>query len=74
MNTMAHIRRNILKLTQPEMAAIACCSQALVSYWESDLNFPNQEHMGRIRSHAKATGIAWDDSWFFEAPKQDAAE
>jgi transcriptional regulator with XRE-family HTH domain len=73
MNSMAHIRKSVLKLSQAQMAAIACCTQALVSYWESGEQFPNKEHMGRIRSYAKASGIKWDDSWFFEAPPQEPA-
>jgi len=73
MNSMAHIRKNILKLTQPEMAAIACCTQSLVSYWESGARFPDTEHMGRIRTHARSIGIKWNDSWFFETPPLEPA-
>jgi transcriptional regulator with XRE-family HTH domain len=73
MNSMAHIRKNIFKLTQPQMAAVACVAQSLVSRWETGDRFPDIQDMDRIRKHAHSLGIKWDDSWFFEAPPQEPA-
>jgi transcriptional regulator with XRE-family HTH domain len=73
MNSMAHIRKNIFKLTQPQMAAVACVAQSLVSRWETGDRFPDIQDMDRIRKHARSLGIKWDDSWFFEAPPLEPA-
>ncbi len=66
MATLRHIRKQVLGLTQAEMAAIAGVSQGQVSKWETGVLSPSLPEMERIRAHAMERGIDWDDRWFFE--------
>lgn len=68
------IRKNILDLTQAEMAALTGAAQATVSRWETGELEPDRAQMAKIREEAAVRGIAWSDSWFFEIPAaEDAA-
>lgn len=72
MNTIKHIRKNILKLKQHEFAAIAGVNQATVSRWEKGVLAPSLDEMAAIR--AKAVGKrGWNDRLFFEAPEEGVA-
>ena len=77
MNIMHHIRTNVFKITQSEMAAVAQTKQATVSRWESDNPktklIPNREQLALIREEAARLGLDWSDSWFFESPEIEAA-
>lgn len=68
MTPIEHIRRNVLKATQTEFAAIAGVKQATVSRWEAGEFKPRQGEMEQIRAEALARGLEWDDRWFFDAP------
>lgn len=70
MNTVAHIRKKVLGLSQQALADVAGVSQATVSRWENGELEPNRDEMSLIRSKAIDDGKAWDDSWFFEVPPQ----
>lgn len=59
------IRKDILKINQAEMAAIAGVRQATVSRWESGSLEPSRDQMQAIREEALRRGIEWDDAWFF---------
>ncbi len=72
MNPMLHIRKRVLAVTQAEMAQIAAVGQATVSRWENRSGAPSRIELERIRSEALRRGVAWDDSWFFEAPVEAA--
>lgn len=67
------IRKNILGLTQAEMAALTDVAQATVCRWESGELEPDRQQMAKIRAEAAARGIEWNDTWFFEIPAEDAA-
>ena len=71
MNPLLHIRKDVLKLSQQEMAALASTTQATVSRWERDELEPSRDQLKAIREEAHRRGIDWEDSWFF-VPK-DAA-
>ena len=72
MNTIKHIRKNILKLKQHEFAAIAGVNQATVSRWEKGVLAPSLDEMAAIR--AKAVGKrGWNDRLFFEVPDEGVA-
>ena len=73
-NSMRHIRKNILDMTQDEFANLTGASQAAVSQWENDNLQPNRDAMGRIRAYVMDRGLPWDDSWFFETPPSTPAE
>lgn len=68
MNPLLHIRKNVLKVTQAELAAITGARQATISRWEQGKLEPSLDELKRIRSFASERGISWDDSWFFTAP------
>jgi len=67
MNAMTHIRKNVFRVTQIEMASIADVAQSTISRWENG-GEPTQAEMARIRLEAIRRAIPWDDRWFFEAP------
>lgn len=71
---MLHIRRDIFRVTQAEMAAIAGARQATVSRWESGSLSPDITHLHRIREAAIARALDWNDSCFFIIPQPEAAE
>lgn len=73
MNQLAFIRRDILKVTQTEMAWLTGVRQATVSRWESGELEPSLEQMQRIRAEALRRGVPWDDRWFFDAGTTDPA-
>lgn len=73
MNTILHIRKNVIEASQTAFAAIAGTNQATVSRWERGELFPNLEQMRAIRSAVLESGADWDDRWFFEVPSETAA-
>jgi len=73
MSQLLHIRREVLKLTQSEMAAIAGVRQATVSRWEKGALEPSLAEMQAIREEAIRRGIDWRDAWFFPAPTEGEA-
>lgn len=72
MNPLLQIRKNVFGVTQSEMAAIAKVAQGTVSRWETGELVPDRRELSRIRLEALKRGLAWDDSWFFEAPSEAA--
>jgi DNA-binding transcriptional regulator YiaG len=67
------IRKNILDLSQVEMAALTGTTQATVSRWENGELEPDRGQLAMIRAEAAARGVPWNDTWFFEVPAEDAA-
>lgn len=72
MSTLLHIRKDVLAISQAEMAAIARTSQATVSRWENGELQPDLRQMKRIRAFALERGLSWDDSLFFDVPPAEA--
>lgn len=72
MNQILHIRTQVLRLTQAELAKIANVSQGTVSKWENGELEPDRDELGRIREEARRRGVEWDDKLFFEAPGEAA--
>lgn len=68
MNPMLYIRTQVFGVRQTEMGEIAGVSQGTVSKWETCLLAPDLAELERIRNEAARRNLAWDDSWFFEAP------
>jgi len=69
MKTPVHrIRKEILGLSQGELARVAGTTQSTVSRWERGEMEPDREQMAAIRKLAVERGIQWEDSWFFEPP------
>lgn len=66
MNAMAHIRLNVFRVSQYEMAEIAGVSQATVSKWEAGTQVPLTTALKNIRRSAYLRAIPWQDAWFFE--------
>lgn len=76
MNPLARIRKEILRITQSELAAVTGVRQATVSRWEKGELEPSREQLAAIRTYALSCGMAWDDLWFFEprpAPSEPEA-
>jgi predicted transcriptional regulator len=74
MNTVLHIRKNVLGVTQSELGLIAGAAQGVVSRWERGELFPDLAQLKAIRTEVLRRGFVWDDAWFFEAPaSEDAA-
>lgn len=63
---MHTIRKEILKLSQKEMADLTGVAQTTVSRWETGVLAPNRDEMIRIRQAAKDKGASWSDTLFFE--------
>jgi predicted transcriptional regulator len=72
MSALRFIRKDILDLSQAELAAVAEVSQGTVSKWEAGELTPSLDEMSRIRAAAISRGVAWDDRWFFDAPATEA--
>lgn len=68
MNTIRYIRRELLGVSQSELASIAETTQTTVSRWETGDLFPDLAQLSRIRDAVKAKGGTWSDEWFFETP------
>lgn len=68
MGPIEHIRKEILGISQAEMARIAETTQPTVSRWEAGELEPSRAEMARIRAAVITRGKPWDDLWFFEAP------
>ncbi|MDX1240388.1 helix-turn-helix domain-containing protein [Sinorhizobium medicae] len=69
MNTIAHIRKSVLKVSQSELADVAGTKQATVSRWETNQLSPDLEQLKSIREEVLRRGLDWDDAWFFSAPE-----
>lgn len=69
MNTVYHIRKNVLGVSQAELAEIARTTQASVSRWERGELSPDLEQLLAIRSEVQRRKLKWNDAWFFDAPK-----
>lgn len=72
MNAIRHIRKNVFQVSQADFAALAGVTQGSVSRWENGVA-PSLAEMQAIREAATKRKIAWDDAWFFEAPRAEAA-
>jgi transcriptional regulator with XRE-family HTH domain len=71
---MIRIRKEVLRISQAQMAAVAGVSQGTVSKWEAGELEPDRDQLAKIRSFVTARGIEWRDSWFFDpAPASDNA-
>ena len=68
---MKHIRTRVFRVTQAEFAALVGVAQASVSRWENGAA-PSLTEMSSVRAAAKAKGVSWDDSLFFELPVEVA--
>ena len=68
MSAILNIRKNVLGLTQKELADVAGTGQATVSRWETGELSPDLTQLGRIREYAIAEGKGWRDEWLFAAP------
>jgi transcriptional regulator with XRE-family HTH domain len=73
MTPMLYIRRDVLKLSQVEMAEIAGVSQSTVSRWESGVA-PSLGELALIRAEALRRKVEWRDSMFFEPPPDASPE
>lgn len=73
MNTVLHLRKNILKLSQAELAEVAKTTQATVSRWENGELSPDLDQLTRLRQEVLSRELTWDDAWFFEAPTHGEA-
>lgn len=76
MGPIAHIRKEILGVSQAELARIAETTQPTVSRWEAGELEPSRIELARIRNAVAGKGLDWNDAWFFEAPapsQEDAA-
>ena len=67
MSPLLHIRKNVLRTTQSEMAEIAGVRQATVSRWETGELEPSRDQMAAIRAEAIRRGVEWSDGLFFTA-------
>lgn len=68
-NPVRFIRRDVLGLTQAQLAAVLKVRQASVSRWEKRRRFPDGQQSA-IRTLGRQARSDWSDSWFFEAPPQ----
>lgn len=68
MHPIAHIRKNVFKLSQAAFGTLAGVDQGTVSRWEGGQLAPDLAEMARIRTAARRRRLPWDDSWFFSVP------
>lgn len=68
MSPFLYIRKEVFRLTQSDFAAMVGADQATVSRWDRGLQHPDYARLQIIREQAKAKGLTFDDSWFFESP------
>ena len=69
MNALSFVRKQVFsRLSQSEFAAIAGVSQATISRWETGELEPSRLQLSRIRDAARARGLLWNDTWFFDVP------
>lgn len=68
MNTLAHLRKVVFRLSQREFAIEIGVNQSTVSRWEAGELEPSRSEMAAIRALAERRAIDWQDRWFFEAP------
>lgn len=61
MNSLRHIRCEVFRITQEEMAKIAGVRQATISRWEAGITDPSLRHIRRIRTEARKRRLHWDD-------------
>lgn len=66
-NPVRFIRRDVLGLTQAQLATVLKVKQASVSRWESAGRFP-AEHLAAVRQMARMARADWSDSWIFDPP------
>ncbi len=72
MSAIRFIRKEVLGVSQAELASIAETTQTTVSRWEKGESFPDLSHLGRIREAVLSGGQKWNDAYFFSVP--EAAE
>jgi predicted transcriptional regulator len=66
MLAIQNIRKNVLAVTQSDLARICSVSQGTVSKWERGELAPDLSAMRAIREEAARRGIDWDDRLFFD--------
>jgi predicted transcriptional regulator len=71
MNLIKHIRTDILKVSQAELARIAGVNQAQICRWEKGTVPHTIEALGRIRTEVKSQGHEWNDEWTFMPVKSE---
>lgn len=72
MSTIKFIRKELLGVSQSDLAVIAETTQTTVSRWEKGELFPDLAQLGRIRDAVKSGGKEWKDEWFFQSPEAAA--
>lgn len=70
MTPVEYIRTQVFGMTQAALANVLNTTQASISRWESQGYFP-PEAQSKVREMARAKGLGWSDSWFFEVPKPE---
>lgn len=73
MGPIRHIRKEILKVSQAELATLTGVTQATVSRWESGELEPDRKDMKVIRDTAIERGAQWDDNLFWRDDMGEAA-
>jgi predicted transcriptional regulator len=66
MSTLRKIRKNILGITQKELADLCAVDQGTVSRWEQGTLEPRLSDLKKIREKAASLGATLDDSDFFD--------
>ena len=66
MLAIQNIRKNVLSVTQADLARLCSVSQGTVSKWERGELAPDLAAMRAIREEAARRGINWDDALFFK--------
>lgn len=72
MGPIEHIRREVLKISQAELARVAETTQPTVSRWERGELEPSRAELAKIRQEITEKNLQWNDSWFFDAPPDPA--